>query len=104
MGRILKLARKPTAIVAMSDIIAIGAMREAVERGLHLPKDLSFAGFDDIPLAAWVSPPLTTVAQPACKKGQLAAELLLHTLEGKGGGAHHLLPAELVIRASVAAR
>jgi hypothetical protein len=45
MIRILKATRKPTAIVAMSDIIAIGAMREAMERGLHLPEDLAFAGF-----------------------------------------------------------
>ncbi len=102
MTRILKAARKPTAIVAMSDIIAIGAMREAVARGLNLPADMSFAGFDDIPLSAWATPPLTTVAQPTCKKGQLAAELLLRTLEGDSAAPHHLLPAELVVRASVA--
>jgi len=101
MGRILKARRKPTAIVTMSDIIAIGAMRTALEAGLRLPEDLSFAGFDDIPLAAWVSPALTTVAQPACRKGQLAAELLLKIFEGKSDLTHHLLPAELVVRASV---
>lgn len=104
MARILKAARKPTAVVAMSDIIAIGAMREALERGLHLPEEMSFAGFDDTPLAAWVSPSLTTVAQPACKKGQLAAELLLRRLEGKADSTHHLLPAQLVVRSSVAVR
>ena len=78
-------------------------MRAALERGLHLPADMSFAGFDDIPLSAWARPPLTTVAQPTCKKGQLAAELLLQTLEGNTAAPHHLLPAELVVRASVAA-
>jgi DNA-binding LacI/PurR family transcriptional regulator len=103
MVRIMKGARKSTAVVAMSDIIAVGAMRAALERGLQLPADMSFAGFDDIPLSAWARPPLTTVAQPTCKKGQLAAELLLQTLEGNTAAPHHLLPAELVVRASVAA-
>jgi alanine racemase len=102
MAKILKVARRPTAVVAMSDIIAIGAMREAIERGLRLPADLSFAGFDDIPLSAWVTPPLTTVAQPARKKGQLAAELLLQLLQGQEEtSSHHLLPAQLVVRSSV---
>jgi DNA-binding LacI/PurR family transcriptional regulator len=104
MIRVMKATRKPTAIVAMSDIIAIGAMREAIDRGVDLPKDMSFAGFDDVPLAAWARPPLTTVAQPACRKGQLAAELLLQRLEGKSDAVHYLLPAELVVRSSVAAR
>jgi DNA-binding LacI/PurR family transcriptional regulator len=94
--------RRPTAIVAMSDIMAIGVMDAAKERRLHLPRDLSVAGFDDLPDARHMRPGLTTVRQPVEEKGRLAADLLVAALAKSCDVTHHLLPTELVIRQSVA--
>ena len=91
---------RPTAIVAMSDIMAIGALNAAHEMGIP-SEELSIVGFDDIPMAASMNPALTTVAQPHCKKGQLAAELLLNTINGETDTTHYVLPTELVLRKSV---
>jgi len=95
--------QRPTAIVAMSDIIAIGMMDAAKTHRLHLPRDLSVAGFDDLPDARHMLPGLTTVRQPVEEKGRLAAEVLVAALQKENGVKHHVLPTELVIRQSVAA-
>jgi alanine racemase len=95
--------RRPTAIVAMSDIMAIGVMDAARARKLHLPRDLSVAGFDDLPDARHMRPGLTTVRQPVEEKGRLAADVLVAALAKSGDIMHHMLPTELVIRQSVAA-
>jgi alanine racemase len=95
--------RRPTAIVAMSDIIAIGVMDTAKAHHLHLPRDLAVAGFDDLPDARHMRPGLTTVRQPVEEKGRLAAEVLVAALQKENGIKHHVLPTELVIRQSVAA-
>jgi len=99
--RMWKAGHRPTALVAMSDIIAIGAMDAARELGVRIPEDLSIVGFDDIPIASLVSPPLTTVSQPLRRKGRLAADLLVKSIESKLEPSHHVLPTRLVIRASV---
>jgi alanine racemase len=96
-------AQPPTAIVAMSDIMAIGALDAARERQLELPEQLSIAGFDDLADARRIRPALTTVRQPVEQKGRLAAETLVAALREPGAPAHHLLPTELVVRQSVAA-
>jgi alanine racemase len=98
---IWKSRRRPTAIVVMSDIMAIGVLNAAREAGVAVPEELSIVGFDDIPMAALINPPLTTVAQPRCKKGKLAAELLLGFINGEVDAAHHVLPTELIVRKSV---
>lgn len=98
-----KSQRKPTAIVSMSDIIAIGAMKAAQTSGLEIPGDLSIAGFDDIPLAGLVHPGLTTVSQPSILKGKLAGEILVKLLNSTIEPKHHLLPTTLVQRGSVGA-
>ena len=95
-----KRKNRPTAILAMSDIIAVGVMKAAIDAGLEIPKDISIVGFDDIPLASMVSPGLTTIAQPLAKKGKFAAELLTHLIEGMAKPVHHCLPTHLVIRQS----
>jgi DNA-binding LacI/PurR family transcriptional regulator len=92
---------QPTALVAMSDIIAIGAMDAARERGVRIPKDLSIVGFDDIPAASWVAPPLTTVAQPLRRKGRLAADVLVRLIEERAMPSHHLLRTRLMVRQTV---
>lgn len=99
-----KARRCPTAVVAMSDIIAIGIIAEASEAGVRIPEELSVVGFDDIPLAKLVCPPLTTIAQPLTEKGRLAAELLLKSISGKGEPARYMLQTSLVVRKSVARR
>lgn len=104
MRRVLDLSPRPTAVFAYNDIQAIGAMRAALEAGLTIPGDLSIVGFDDIPVAAYMTPPLTTVSQPKHEMGRLAAELLVKMLAGPSpsGMNHIILKTELIVRASTA--
>lgn len=87
----------PTAVLAMSDQLAIGLLQAAEELGLKVPEQVSVVGFDDIPLASQIRPTLTTIRQPLVEKGILAAELLLQ--EG-GQGESRWLTTELVMRES----
>jgi DNA-binding LacI/PurR family transcriptional regulator len=90
------------AIVAASDLIAIGAMRALAERDLRIPDDIAVTGFDDIPAAASTRPPLTTVVQDTQRAGQLLVDAVLAQLEGrKAPGA--MLPTRLVVRGSCGA-
>lgn len=97
-----KCEPRPSALVAMSDIIALGAMDAARKANVRMPEDLSIVGFDNLPAAAWVHPALTTVAQPLRRKGKLAAEILVSHIEGEVRPAHHTLKTRLEIRDSVA--
>ncbi len=99
--KLMSQRHPPTAIVAMSNLVAIGAIGEAQELGLRLPDDLSFVGFDDIPQVRWVRPGLTTIRQPSHDKGRLAAGLLLDLLGGSTPPTHTTLATELVTRGSV---
>lgn len=92
----------PTAIVAMSDVIALGAMEEARELGLALPEQVSFVGFDDIREAAWVQPALTTIRQPMTEKGATAAGLLVRLIQKEDAAARIVLDTTLIERASIA--
>ena len=96
-------ASRPTAVVAMSDIIALGVLGAARERRVKVPDQLSIAGYDDVPEAERAVPPLTTVHQPCMEKGEQATELLVRLLEGEVVADYLTLPTELVVRASVAA-
>ncbi len=78
--RLMKRPDPPTAIFALTDVIAVGVLHAAAELDLSLPHDLSVMGFDDIPLAAYVIPELTTVAQPIYSMGQTAVEILMRQL------------------------
>lgn len=103
---LLRLGEPPTAILAMSDIFAIGALQGAAEVGVAVPEELSVVGFDDSPIAQQASPPLTTVSQPQEEKGRLAARYLLEEVE-RGSAASSrsrdtILPTELVVRGSTA--
>ncbi|HEY8348087.1 MAG TPA: LacI family DNA-binding transcriptional regulator [Symbiobacteriaceae bacterium] len=97
---------RPTAVFAGNDLIALGVIRAAREAGLRVPEDLSVVGFDDIPLAALVSPPLTTVRQPAYEMGRLAMTMLLERMSGRvtGAGRHHVFRPELILRGSTRPR
>jgi LacI family transcriptional regulator len=96
------LGLRPTAVLAMSDAMAIGAMRAAREEGLRIPDDLSVVGFDDIDLAAHVDPPLTTVHQPIRQKGADAVRLLLAEVEQREANRpeHIRLDTRLILRSS----
>mgnify|MGYP005848684037 CR=1 FL=1 len=89
---------RPTAVLAVSDAIAIGAIKAAQQRGLRIPQDIEIIGFDDIPLAELIQPALSTVRQPIIEKGRIAAELLIAALEGTSSPERVLLPTELILR------
>ena len=97
---LLELADPPTAIVYANDVMAIAGMGVAIGLGLEVPGDLSVAGFDDVPLAAHVAPPLTTVRQDALAWGRAAAEVLLAVSDGRPAADVELPPATPVFRAS----
>ena len=88
-----------TAIVAMADIVALGAYDALRSMGYRLPADMSVAGFDDIPLASRSSPTLTTIHQPGLEKGAVAARLVIGMLEG-GQAESRCLVATLIARES----
>jgi LacI family transcriptional regulator len=95
--------RRPSAVFVCNDLMAIGALRAAHERAVRVPEDLSLVGFDDIELAAYTSPPLTTVAQPKERIGALAVDLLIERLSGRRHEARKvMLQPELRVRASTA--
>jgi DNA-binding LacI/PurR family transcriptional regulator len=100
--RLWKHGPHPTAIVAMSDVIALGAMEEALESGASVPADVSFVGFDDIREAAWVRPALTTIRQPMAEKGSTAAALLVRLVQKEQAAAQIVLETRLIERSSVA--
>lgn len=97
----LNMKRAPTAIFCCNDLMAIGAMRAAVERGLSIPTDLAVVGFDDIPIAQFVNPPLTSVKQPLKKLGRLSSQLLIERIQQKDVNvAQHMLEVDLAVRQS----
>jgi DNA-binding LacI/PurR family transcriptional regulator len=104
--QLLDMGWQPTAILAMSDVLALGALQAAVERGIAVPGELSVMGFDDSPVAAIATPALTTVAQPQAEKGRLAAQWLVEAIErGRVTRDRHpkkILPTKLVLRNSTA--
>jgi DNA-binding LacI/PurR family transcriptional regulator len=91
---------RPTAIMALSDQLALGVIEATETRGLSVPEDLSVAGFDDVPEAAGGSPPLTTVHQDHVEKGTLAGRLLVAQIREEGTEDRDVLPARLVVRGS----
>ncbi len=101
MQQLLSLVDRPTAVFCYSDAIAMGAMRSARASGLRVPEDLSVVGFDDIDLAPFFEPPLTTVAQPIQAMGEKAVEMILALREGEPVE-DCVLPSQLVIRESTA--
>ena len=82
-GELLDLDSRPTAIFSGNDQQALGVYEAARQRGLRIPQDLSVVGFDDLPLARWVSPPLTTVRQPLAEMGRAAAQMLGELIENR---------------------
>ncbi|HWR34365.1 MAG TPA: LacI family DNA-binding transcriptional regulator [Clostridia bacterium] len=104
MMKIGALTRRPTAILARNDYTAMGALHAAQELGIRVPSEISMVSFDNTPISAHTTPPLTTVAQPISEQGSRAARFLLDRIEGrfKGGGRMVSLECQLVVRKSTA--
>ncbi|CAM3633000.1 LacI family DNA-binding transcriptional regulator [Kibdelosporangium persicum] len=97
---LLAQSPRPTALLCMSDELAIGAIRAARDSGLAVPDDLTIVGFDDTPAAAWADPPLTTMRQDLLDKGRRTGEQALRLLDGRQPGEPVTIPVTLVARAS----
>ncbi len=81
-AKVLDRYPKVTAIFAANDVMAFGAARTALERGLKIPDDLSLVGFDNLEFSSIIYPPLTTIHQPKYEMGQAAVEILLRLARG----------------------
>jgi LacI family transcriptional regulator len=102
MQQLMALPQRPDAVFCANDLMAIGALDVAHELGLEVPKDVAIVGFDDVDAATIVSPPLTTVRNPAYESGSTAGDLLLSRMSGRytGAGRTVVLPCVLVPRDS----
>jgi len=97
----LPLTQRPTAIIAFNDTQAIGAIHAVQSKGLSVGKDVAIAGFDDVPMAQYLIPALTTVRQPIRAAGHKCVELLVDLMQGIRPEEHQvLLKPELILRAS----
>jgi LacI family transcriptional regulator len=103
--KILALSQRPTAIFAANDAMAAGALFALREQNVRVPEEMALAGFDDIPIARYVTPRLTTVTVAISELGRRAFELLLDSIAGKNGrrAPRETLPASLVVRDSCGA-
>jgi len=99
--RFLSLSPPPTAIMASNDREAFGVLQAVEERHLRVPEDVSVVGFDNVPFATEVRPPLTTIHQPVYEMGRKAMSVLVQWIEGKEPVQQHIeLPTRLIIRGS----
>jgi DNA-binding LacI/PurR family transcriptional regulator len=104
MRALLASAPDLTAVFAANDLSAIGAMNAIVASGRSVPGDVSMVGFDDLRLARFTAPPLTTIRQPAGEIARHSTELLLGMIAGtKPRKLHHLFVPELIVRSSSSA-
>ncbi len=98
---ILNMTPRPTAIFALNDLMALGALRAASEAGYFIPKDLAVVGYDDLELSRFTSPPLTTISQPKKEISAQAVSLLVQRLSGKSESPSRVvLPPQLIVRRS----
>jgi DNA-binding LacI/PurR family transcriptional regulator len=105
MQRILALRQRPDAVFVSNDQMAADAIVAALDRGVRVPEDIAVVGFDDVPLASYVTPPLTTVRQPIYEQGIYAAKVALDMLKSDQRAEQStppriILPTTLVIRRS----
>ena len=99
MHALLRRERRPSAVFVANDLMAIGALCAAHECGVSVPDEISVVGFDDIELARFSSPPLTTVAQPKARIAALAVDMLLERIEG-----HRQVPRKVVLQPELRVR
>lgn len=101
MSSLLQTTPRPTAVFVASDVVAMGAMRAIKEARFRIPEDVAVVGFDDIPLAEYYDPPLTTIRLPAYGLGWAGGERLIRLIQGEGlDHGNVLLGSELIVRQS----
>lgn len=102
MQALLDLPQRPTAVFAINDLMAVGALEAVRAANLRVPEDIAVVGFDDIPAASWVRPRLTTVAQFPADMGRILTEALFERIEGAvtGPGRRFAVPCKLIVRES----
>lgn len=101
MAHLLLLPAPPTAVFCGNDILAIGAIVGAKEKGFRVPGDVSVVGFDDMEISSYYDPPLTTMAVPAYEMGQMAAKILIENVRGEIKTPQQcLLETRLIVRKS----
>jgi len=101
MTELLQQSPRPTAMFVASDVVAIGALLAIKNAGLQVPEDIAVVGFDDIPLAEYFDPPLTTIRLPAYGLGWAAGERLIRLIHGEGLDQKEIMvESELIVRAS----
>lgn len=99
--QLLKRSERPTAIIAINDLLALGVLRAAGDLGLRIPMDLSLVSYDDIPQANYLTPRLTTASKDAVRLGREAVKLLLERLRDSGRPRQVVsLPTKFIIRES----
>lgn len=103
--RLAQMKPRPDAVFAANDMMAVGCLAALAEAGLRVPEDVAVAGFDDIPIARYVSPSLTTVRVPIAALGAAALDAVAQAIESPETAAAHtrVLPVELVVRRSCGA-
>lgn len=100
------LGNRPTAVFCASDEMAFGFIAECHRLGVEIPRDVSVIGFDDVEIAAYFIPPLTTIHQPRREIGKIAAEMLVESIKRNGSDsdglslAPQIVPVELIVRES----
>ncbi len=102
MEQLLSLKEIPTAIFCYNDLTAVGALRSIRQRGLEVPGDVSIVGFDDLAIASYTQPSLTTIRQPMQQMGRAATEMLLNLLTEAIPNSRRKVQGELIVRESAA--
>jgi DNA-binding LacI/PurR family transcriptional regulator len=102
MEKLLSLAEPPTAVFCYNDMSALGALRTIHTRGWRVPEDISVVGFDDLFIASYISPSLTTISQPMRQMGSMAMEILLKLFSGSNSKTNMKVQGQLIVRESTA--
>ena len=101
MQTLLTLSELPQAVFVGNDAMAVGAYQALYQSGLRIPQDMALVGYDDIELARYMTPPLTTIHQPKDELGELAIDVLIHRMADPGQKQQRVqLTPELVVRGS----
>lgn len=104
MQRLLSLRQQPTAVFVASDTMAIGAIRAINEAGFKVPSDIAIVAFDDLPIASYANPPLSTIRQPISEMSAAAVRLLINQIDFREERGQHIrFPTELIVRDSCGA-
>ncbi|VTN12854.1 Ribose operon repressor [Raoultella terrigena] len=101
MQELLTLSERPQAVFVGNDAMAFGAYQSLYQAGLRIPQDMALVGYDDIELARYMTPPLTTIHQPKDELGELAIDVLIHRMADPGQQQQRVqLTPELIVRGS----